>query len=107
MVPAWLSFLPLRNDLIEAKLMHEQLCLMAERFDKDLLGADSQNFIKIIVVLLEIIDKGDKLATAQTIQQVENLLRQLGRCIPRSAFDTIFSSLNAQQRALLLSLLYS
>jgi len=31
MVPAWLSFLPLRNDLIEAKLMHEQLCLMAER----------------------------------------------------------------------------
>ncbi|RZB72758.1 uncharacterized protein LOC114382313 [Glycine soja] len=107
MVPAWLSFLPLRNDLIEAKLMHEQLCLMAERFDKDLLGADSQNFIKIIVVLLEIIDKSDKLATAQTIQQVENLLRQLGRCIPRSAFDTIFSSLNAQQRALLLSLLYS
>ncbi|TKY47373.1 Ran-binding protein 6 [Spatholobus suberectus] len=54
MVPVWLSFLPLRNDLIEAKVMHEQLCLMVARLDKDLLGAGYQNLVKIIVVFLEL-----------------------------------------------------
>ncbi|KAL2333194.1 hypothetical protein Fmac_014407 [Flemingia macrophylla] len=83
MVPAWLSFLPLTNDLIEAKLMHEQLCLMVSRLDKDLLGSDNQNLPKIMVVFLEIIDKGDKVATAQTMKQVNNLLRLLVRNIRR------------------------
>nr|KYP76005.1 Importin-5 [Cajanus cajan] len=53
-VPAWLSFLPLENDLIEAKVMHEQLCLMVSRLDKDLLGSGNQNLVKIIVVFLEV-----------------------------------------------------
>ncbi|CAL0308950.1 unnamed protein product [Lupinus luteus] len=30
-VPSWLSLLPLKEDLIEAKVMHEQLCLMVSR----------------------------------------------------------------------------
>ncbi|KAK7826615.1 importin-5 [Quercus suber] len=30
-VPAWLSFLPIKGDLIEAKIVHDQLCSMAER----------------------------------------------------------------------------
>ena len=56
----------------------------------------------IVHILLQVIDKGDKLATSQTVNQMNNLLRQLGRHIPRSAFDTILLSLNAQQRELLL-----
>ncbi|MED6113408.1 hypothetical protein PIB30_070522 [Stylosanthes scabra] len=106
-VPAWLSCLPLQNDLIEAKLMHEQLCLMVARQDKDLLGAGNQNFIKIIVVFLEVIDKGDKLASSQTVTQINKLLRQLGRNIPRTAIDLVLSSLNDQQRELLLPFLAS
>jgi len=30
-VPAWLSCLPIKSDLIEAKIVHEQLCSMVER----------------------------------------------------------------------------
>ncbi|KAK7302067.1 hypothetical protein RJT34_12946 [Clitoria ternatea] len=103
-VPTWLSFLPLKNDLIEAKVMHEQLCLMVARLDMDLLGAGNQNLVKIIAVFLEVIDKGDKLATEQTINQMNTLLRQLARHLPRSGFDTILLSLNAQERELLLPL---
>ncbi|KAF9614584.1 hypothetical protein IFM89_019367 [Coptis chinensis] len=29
-VPAWLSCLPIKGDLIEAKLVHDQLCSMVE-----------------------------------------------------------------------------
>ncbi|XP_061340329.1 importin subunit beta-3-like [Gastrolobium bilobum] len=106
-VPAWLSYLPLKDDLTEAKVMHEQLCVMVARLDKDLLGAGNQNLVKIIAVFVEVIDKGDKLATTQTIKQMNNLLRQLGRQIPRSALDTILLSLNANQRQLLLPLVSS
>lgn len=31
-VPAWLSCLPLKGDLIEAKVVHAQLCSMVERW---------------------------------------------------------------------------
>lgn len=30
-VPAWLNCLPLKGDLIEAKVVHDQLCSMVER----------------------------------------------------------------------------
>jgi len=30
-VPAWLNCLPIKGDLIEAKVVHDQLCSMAER----------------------------------------------------------------------------
>lgn len=32
LVPAWLSCLPIKGDLIEAKIVHDQLCSMVERF---------------------------------------------------------------------------
>jgi len=31
-VPAWLGCLPLKGDLVEAKIVHEQLCSMVERY---------------------------------------------------------------------------
>ncbi|XWS57867.1 hypothetical protein CRYUN_Cryun09bG0210100 [Craigia yunnanensis] len=37
-VPAWLSCLPIKGDLIEAKLVHDQLCSMVERYDLGVIG---------------------------------------------------------------------
>ncbi|KAF2290504.1 hypothetical protein GH714_014161 [Hevea brasiliensis] len=53
LVPTWLSFLPIKNDLTEAKSVHEQLCLMVERLDKELLGPSCEHLHKIVVVYLE------------------------------------------------------
>ncbi|CAI8583145.1 unnamed protein product [Vicia faba] len=106
-VPAWLSFLPLKDDLAEAKIMHEQLCSMVARLDTALLGAGNQNLTKIIAVFLEVIEKGDKLATEETITQMKSLLRQLAQNIPSNTFETILLSLSAQQRELLLPFLSS
>lgn len=33
LVPAWLSCLPIKGDLIEAKIVHDQLCSMVERLN--------------------------------------------------------------------------
>ncbi|KAG1347591.1 hypothetical protein COCNU_06G014200 [Cocos nucifera] len=52
-VPAWLSCLPIKGDLIEAKVVHDQLCSMVERSDKELLGPNNQYLPKIISVFAE------------------------------------------------------
>ncbi|KDO54436.1 hypothetical protein CISIN_1g001249mg [Citrus sinensis] len=53
-VPAWLNCLPIKGDLIEAKIVHEQLCSMVERSDSDLLGPNHQYLPKIVSVFAEV-----------------------------------------------------
>ncbi|KAJ6944728.1 importin-5 isoform X2 [Populus alba x Populus x berolinensis] len=53
-VPAWLNCLPITGDLIEAKAVHEQLCSMVERSDRELLGPNNQYLPKIVSVFAEV-----------------------------------------------------
>ncbi|KAG4195302.1 hypothetical protein ERO13_A06G103600v2 [Gossypium hirsutum] len=52
-VPAWLNCLPIKGDLIEAKVVHEQLCSMVERSDSEILGPNHQYLPKIVAVFAE------------------------------------------------------
>ncbi|KAJ0903017.1 putative armadillo-like helical, importin beta family [Helianthus annuus] len=63
-IPAWLSCLPIKGDLIEAKVVHELLCSMVEstfnkprslyyRSDIELLGPNNQYVPKIVSVFTE------------------------------------------------------
>ncbi|KAG6783486.1 hypothetical protein POTOM_012935 [Populus tomentosa] len=54
-VPAWLNCLPITGDLIEAKAVHEQLCSMVERSDRELLGPNNQYLPKIVSVFAEVV----------------------------------------------------
>ncbi|GJW52243.1 importin-5-like protein [Tanacetum coccineum] len=45
---AWLSCLPIKGDVIEAKAVHELLCSMVERSDMELLGLNNQYILKIV-----------------------------------------------------------
>ncbi|XP_021602942.1 importin subunit beta-3 isoform X2 [Manihot esculenta] len=54
LVPTWLSFLPIKDDLTEAKSVHEQLCSMVERFDKELFGPGCEHLPKIVIVFIEV-----------------------------------------------------
>ncbi|MBA0568447.1 hypothetical protein Golob_005943 [Gossypium lobatum] len=53
-VPAWLNCLPIKGDLIEAKVVHEQLCSMVERSDSEVLGPNHQYLPKIVAVFAEV-----------------------------------------------------
>ncbi|XLR14420.1 hypothetical protein S83_042358, partial [Arachis hypogaea] len=50
---AWLNCLPIKGDLIEAKVVHDQLCSMVERSDSELLGPNNQYLPKIVSVFAE------------------------------------------------------
>ncbi|KAI9100077.1 hypothetical protein K1719_024295 [Acacia pycnantha] len=91
----------------EAKIMHEQLCLMASGSDMDLLGPENQNVAKIIAVFVEVIDKGNKLATPETVKTMTHLLRESRRVSTRSSWNLMLLSMNSQQQQLLLSLVSS
>ncbi|KAJ0957924.1 putative armadillo-like helical, importin beta family [Helianthus annuus] len=74
-VPAWLNCLPIKGDLIEAKVVHDQLRAMVERF-----------FLLV--------------ASEETATRIINLLRQLQQTLPPSAMASTLSSLQPQQLAL-------
>ncbi|KAF9670235.1 hypothetical protein SADUNF_Sadunf13G0047300 [Salix dunnii] len=106
-VPAWLSCLPIKSDLIEAKVVHDQLCSMVERSDKELFGSNNQYLPKIVRVFAEVICAGKELATEQTGSRMINLLRQLQQMLPPATLASTWSSLEPQQQLALQSILSS
>ncbi|XP_066371254.1 uncharacterized protein [Miscanthus floridulus] len=104
-IPAWLSCLPIKNDLIEAKLVHEQLCAMLEKSEREFLGHNNQYLPKIVSVFAEILCAGKDLATEQTASRMINLLRQLQATLPPSVLASTWSSLQPQQQLALQSVL--
>ncbi|KAL5708569.1 Importin-5 [Ranunculus cassubicifolius] len=104
-VPAWLSCLPIKGDLIEAKLVHDQLCSMVERSDGELLGPNNQYLPKIVAVFAEILCAGKDLATEQTASRMISLLRQLQQTLPPDTLASTWSSLQPQQQLALQSIL--
>ncbi|OUZ99546.1 HEAT [Macleaya cordata] len=106
-VPAWLSCLPIKGDLIEAKIVHDQLCSMVEGSDGELLGPNNQYLPKIVAVFAEVLCAGKDLATDQTSSRMINLLRQLQQTLPPSTLAMTWSSLQPQQQLALQSILSS
>ncbi|KAK1314837.1 hypothetical protein QJS10_CPA06g01575 [Acorus calamus] len=104
-VPAWLGCLPIKNDLIEAKVVHDQLCSMVERSDMELLGPNNQYLPKIVAVFAEVLCAGKDLATEQTASRMVNLLRQLKQTLPPNVLASTWSSLQPQQQLALQSVL--
>jgi hypothetical protein len=104
-VPAWLGCLPLKGDLVEAKIVHEQLCSMVERQDAQLLGPNHQYLSKIISVFAEVLSAGTDLVTEQTAARMVSLLRRLQQTLPPESLASTWSTLQPQQQATLQSIL--
>ncbi|RZC82848.1 hypothetical protein C5167_045640, partial [Papaver somniferum] len=106
-VPAWLSCLPVKGDIIEAKVVHDQLCSMVEGSDGVLLGPNNQYLPKIVSVFAEVLCAGKDLATDRTSGRMVNLLRQLQQTLPPATLAHTWSSLQPQQQLVLQSILSS
>ncbi|KAG6482981.1 hypothetical protein ZIOFF_059621 [Zingiber officinale] len=106
-VPAWLGCLPIKNDLIEAKIVHEQLCSMVERSDRDLLGPNNQQIPKLVAVFAEVLCGGKDLALEQTISRIISLLRKIQQTLPPAVLASTWSTLQPQQQLALQSVLSS
>ncbi|ESQ41994.1 hypothetical protein EUTSA_v10012502mg [Eutrema salsugineum] len=104
-LPAWLNCLPISNDVIEAKVVHDQLCSMVERQDEDLLGPNNQYLPKILMVFAEVLT-GKDVVTEETAGRMINILRHLQQTLP-SALASTWSALKPEQQLALQSMLSS
>lgn len=96
-LPTWLSYLPVKGDLMEAKLVHQQLCRMVETSDPRLLGTNLENLPKVVSVFVDVLSAGSDYVTDETAERMKWLLRQLD---PRTQ-KTIWASLQPQQQTFL------
>lgn len=101
MAPTWLAYLPLRNDLVEAELVHARLTAMLERSDAVILGPNSANLPRIVVVLAEVLGSETKLASEETVARITNLLRHLQRTLPPDILAGTWALLQPQHQSTL------
>ncbi|XP_078155347.1 uncharacterized protein LOC144551302 isoform X2 [Carex rostrata] len=93
-IATWLNCLPISHDLEEAEKVHEQLCSMVERSDRQLLGENDKHLIKIISLFIEILSFSQGLATEQTRNRMVKFLNRLKDTMPQSTLCETLSSLS-------------
>lgn len=104
-IPAWLHHLPIRNDLKEAKVLHQLFFSMVERLDALLLGRSNQNLPKILSVFAEIIMDGGDLASEEMLVAIPGLLQKLKKEIEPAAFTYAWALLPSDHQDVLYPIL--
>uniref|UniRef100_M8CRZ7 Importin-5 n=1 Tax=Aegilops tauschii TaxID=37682 RepID=M8CRZ7_AEGTA len=104
-IPAWLGCLPIKDDKIEAKVVHDQLCSMVERSDAQVLGPHSQYLPKIVSIFAEVLCNGKELATDETTTRMISVLKRFQQTLPPDFLASTFSTLQPQQQLMLQSIL--
>lgn len=81
-VPQWLSCLPLTEDTVEARVVHEQLVRMLTAGDPHLLGANNEHLAKVVKVFATAMPTANlseklQLCTVETCAKMKVLLGQM------------------------------
>jgi hypothetical protein len=103
-LPAFLSCLPIKNDQLEAKIVHEYLLRLVEKSDPDLLGPGQQNLPKVIAVFAEVLTEKDLVSDAAAAR-IRALLRHLQNTLPIEVVRATFGAMQPAQQAALQSAL--
>ncbi|XP_009614417.1 uncharacterized protein [Nicotiana tomentosiformis] len=90
-IPAWLNCLPIKADLDDAKHVHELLCSMVERSDRELLGPNYEYLPKVISVFAEVLCSEKELATEETANRMIDALRHLQQTLPVVTMESAWS----------------
>lgn len=100
MLPAFLSCLPIKDDQLEAKIVHEYLLTLVEKSDPDLLGPGQQNLPKVIAVFAEVLPEKDLVSETAAVR-IRALLRHWQNSLPLEMVRATFGALPpARQMAL-------
>lgn len=100
-IPAWLVCLPIKDDKIEAKVVHDQLCSMVERSDSHVLA----HLPKVYSIFVEVLSNGKELASDETTTRMINVLKRFQQTLPPDFLASTFSTLQPQQQLMLQSIL--
>ncbi|KAL4452685.1 hypothetical protein ABPG75_008347 [Micractinium tetrahymenae] len=94
----YLQQLPIKGDLVEAKVVHKQLLGFIQRSDPRILGESNTNLPKIVEVFVKVLAKGDKLVEADVAKQMAVLLKQMQAALPAEVFQGLLAGLKPKQQ---------
>eukprot|EP00735_Rhodelphis_limneticus_P008844 TRINITY_DN2321_c0_g1::TRINITY_DN2321_c0_g1_i1::g.20738::m.20738 TRINITY_DN2321_c0_g1::TRINITY_DN2321_c0_g1_i1::g.20738 ORF type:complete len:1078 (+),score=394.95,sp/Q8BKC5/IPO5_MOUSE/35.22/0.0,HEAT/PF02985.17/3.9e+03,HEAT/PF02985.17/7.7,HEAT/PF02985.17/2.6e+03,HEAT/PF02985.17/4.8e+03,HEAT/PF02985.17/0.24,HEAT/PF02985.17/6e-06,HEAT/PF02985.17/0.067,HEAT/PF02985.17/3.5e+02,HEAT/PF02985.17/1.7,HEAT/PF02985.17/0.053,HEAT/PF02985.17/6e+02,HEAT_2/PF13646.1/1.2e+02,HEAT_2/PF13646.1/14,HEAT_2/PF13646. len=97
--PTFLNYLPLRHDVAEARMVHNQLVALVEKNNVKLLGSQNENLPIVLSVFSQILDT--ELVDDETVPRIKNLLHQL-RSLPEATLQALFSRVPEKNRDVLL-----
>ncbi|XP_073266480.1 uncharacterized protein [Populus alba] len=102
----WLCHLPIKNNILEAKIAHDLLCSIVEISEDELLRQEFAYLPKIIAAFAEILWADDEtLATEETVNRVIKQLRDFKSRLPSNIWSSILSTLEpSRQNVLQLSM---
>jgi len=80
LVSAWVSWLPLEVDIIEAKIVHNQLCHFIKTMNTHVFGANGVNLPKILNIFGRIVNT--ELVTPVTQDLIKEILTQMSAQLP-------------------------
>lgn len=102
-LPRWLTYLPLKDDVSEALLVHKQLASFVEASNVHLLGAQHERLPDVIIVFGQILE--GEASDEELNRRIGHLLRQVHASLPHvlQALPSYpgFAKLTAEQRGAL------
>ena len=103
-VPQWLSCLPLREDKVEARAVHEQLARMLEKGDPHLLGPNREHLgrvVKVFAVAMPTATLSEKLqlCTKETAAKMKAILMQMQGSVPPEQLQAAWGVLSQEEQA--------
>jgi hypothetical protein len=87
----WVSWLPIEIDVIEAKVVHQQLCDFIRNMNNLVFGPQGKNLPKVLDIFGQIVDT--ELVTPQTQNVIKEILSQMSIQLPPQLLQNALLSL--------------
>lgn len=99
MLPIWVSYLPVQEDKIEARIIYAQLCQFIQRHTQIVFGPSYQNLRHVLHVFAVALGQG--LVTEETSGQMRAILRQINSSLPADLVAAAVRALPTEEVAVL------
>eukprot|EP01087_Luapelamoeba_hula_P021903 TRINITY_DN773_c0_g1_i1.p1 TRINITY_DN773_c0_g1~~TRINITY_DN773_c0_g1_i1.p1 ORF type:complete len:1105 (+),score=203.93 TRINITY_DN773_c0_g1_i1:1361-4675(+) len=93
----WISWLPVSQDVVEAKITYAQLCFFFENHHASLLGQGFANLRHVLNVIASV--RNSNLVDDRTNQAFATILANLQRVVPEDVLNAAIAGLTPEQRA--------
>jgi hypothetical protein len=102
LVTGWLSWLPLEVDIIEAKIVHNQLCHFIKTINVHVFGPNGSNLPTVLNIFARIVNT--PLVNEATQQMIKEILTQMSAQLPADMVQQAMLSIPSESQHKLLNL---
>jgi len=97
LIKAWLSWLPLVEDLDEAHFSHNLLVRLVLSNHAVVMGNGNENVPRILKIFARVMDDDD-LVSDDNSEQMKNIWRSIQNTLPSGVFDTLWAMFGDQEK---------